>query len=251
MRKEKMRTTKALLIVTILGGLILSACGSKASEETPTPSLDQIMTSAAETFVVVQTQTALAAPPTSTPAPTLTLAPTNTLGAPPISTLPTSTTGGGAVNTCNKLVYIQDVTIPDNTPMTPGQTFTKTWRVQNSGTCAWAAGYKFVLIGGDAMGGTALTLAAAVNPGAQFEISVPMTAPAGKTGKVDGTWRMSDAAGVFFGDALTVVIVIGGATSTATASTTSPSTATITPTTGAPTETPTASATPSVTPTSP
>jgi hypothetical protein len=61
--------------------------------------------------------------------------------------------------------------------MDPGETFTKTWKVQNSGSCAWDAGFKFQLSGGDAMGATAVTLPAAVAAGATYDISVPMTAP--------------------------------------------------------------------------
>jgi hypothetical protein len=34
-----------------------------------------------------------------------------------------------------------DVTIPDDTEMLPGEEFTKTWRLQNAGTCAWTGDY--------------------------------------------------------------------------------------------------------------
>lgn len=215
-----MRTTKILVILTLLGGLLLSACGSSEAEETPTQSLEQLQTAAVETFEAIRTQTAQALPPTATPTITNTPLPTLTpLPALPLGTPPTNTpVGGGATNTCNRLLYVSDVTIPDNTVVTPGQSFTKTWRVQNTGTCAWAVGYKFSLVGGDAMSGQAVTLSTAVAPGTQFDISIAMTAPTGKTGATKGTWRMSDANGVYFGDALTVVVVIGG---TATPSATS------------------------------
>lgn len=208
-----MRHTKILVILTLLGGLLLSACGSSKAEETPTQSLEQMQTAAVETFAAIRTQTAQAVPATATPTITNTPLPTLTpLPALPLGTLTTNTPtiGGGSTNTCNRLLYVSDVTIPDNTVVTPGQTFTKTWRVQNTGTCAWAAGYKFSLIGGDALGGATLTLSTAVSPGAQFDISIAMTAPTAKTGALKGTWRMSDAAGAYFGDALTVVVVIGG-----------------------------------------
>ncbi len=64
------------------------------------------------------------------------------------------------------------------------------------------------------MGGQTVTLTASVAPGSSYDISVPMTAPS-KSGKLTGSWRMSDAAGVYFGDTLTVVVVIGGSTGTA------------------------------------
>jgi hypothetical protein len=209
-----MRKTQILVILTLLGGLLLTACGGNTPEGTPTLGLEQLQTAAVETFAAIRTQTAQAAPPTSTPTVTITPLPTFT----PFATLALGTgtprtntpVGGGSTNTCNKLLYVSDVTIPDNTVVTPGQTFTKTWRVQNTGTCAWAVGYKFSLIGGDAMGGATVTLSTAVSPGAQFDIAIAMTAPTAKTGTIKGTWRMSDTAGAYFGDALTVVVVIGG-----------------------------------------
>lgn len=211
-----MRIAKILLSLSLFGVLLLSACGGgNAAEETPTPSVDQIQTSAVQTLQVYQTQTALAVPTataTLTPTATSTTSPLPTL---PIGTLPTNTAPAVASTaSCNKLLYLQDVTIPDNTTMTPGESFTKTWRVQNTGSCTWAVGYKFVMVAGDAMSGQALTLSQTVAPGAQFDISVPMVAPT-KAGKFTGTWRMSDAAGTYFGDPLTVVIVVGGSTATA------------------------------------
>jgi hypothetical protein len=103
---------------------------------------------------------------------------------------------------------VSDVTIPDNTQMAPGKTFTKTWKVKNTGSCAWDAGFKFQNTGGEAMGATAFTLPAAVASGQTYDISVPMTAP-NKTGTLRGNWRMATAAGQVFGDEVFVVIVVG------------------------------------------
>jgi hypothetical protein len=115
--------------------------------------------------------------------------------------------------------------------MVPGQTFTKTWLVKNSGSCTWAVGFKFAFTSGEAMGGTTLVLDKAVSPGVEIELSIPMTAPTNKTGAVRGNWRMSTAAGAFFGDEEYVIIILGGATSTVTATaTTGTATATLTPT---------------------
>ena len=127
--------------------------------------------------------------------------------------------------------YVNDVTIPDNTPMTPGKTFTKTWKVKNSGTCAWEAGYKFAFTGGDAMSGVTYTLPQSVPANSQIDISVAMTAPS-KTGSIRGNWRMSTTAGQFFGDEVYLVILVGGGSNTSapTADTSTPeSTATETP----------------------
>lgn len=220
-RKENMQTKSLPLILILLTALTLSACGSSKAEETPTPGVEDLQTAAVETFQVIQTQTALAAPTMTPPAsptvtPTLSLLPTLPLSTQAVNTPVVATTAS-----CNKLLYVSDVTVPDNTAVTPGQTFTKTWRVQNSGSCAWAVGYKLSLIGGDAIGGQTVTLTTSVAAGSSYDISVPMTAPS-KAGKLTGSWRMSDAAGVYFGDTLTVVVVVGGSTATPTTPTAYP-----------------------------
>ena len=43
-------------------------------------------------------------------------------------------------------------TIPDGTIMQPGETFQKTWRLKNNGTCTWNSSYKIVYWSGDLMG---------------------------------------------------------------------------------------------------
>ncbi|MFH1523368.1 MAG: NBR1-Ig-like domain-containing protein [Chloroflexota bacterium] len=229
-----------LAVLVVLFTLVLNACGPSTPEPTPTLSMGEIQTLAVVTFSVGLTQTALALP-TETPTPTPTETPTAT--STPKTTL---TSGSGIVQTasCNGLTGVRDVTIPDNTPMTAGQTFTKTWLVKNTGTCTWDIGFKFAFTGGEAMSGVTLVLDKSVLPGAEIELSVPMTAPTGKTGSVRGNWRMSTANGVFFGDEQFVIIVLGGATGTVTATGT-PATATptgtldtATPTGTPPTETP-------------
>jgi len=205
---------RLLVTLSLLFAMALSACGASTPEPTPTLSVEQIQTAAVSTFAADLTQTAFYQPTatfTPSPMPTNTLSATFSAGTPAVPTVP------GVVTSCNNLVYVSDVTIPDNTVVRPGESFTKTWRVQNSGSCAWGAGYKFSLIGGDAMGAQALTLTQTVAPGATYELSVPMTAPSTGSGTLTGTWRMSDAAGAFFGDNLTVVVVLGSSvTSTAT-----------------------------------
>ena len=203
---------------------LLAACGPSDAELTPTVNPDAIRTQAVGTFASSLTQTALAIPTATL---TLTPAPTNALFA--VSTI--STTTSAAVTSCYKLLFVKDVTIPDNTVMAPGQTFTKKWQVQNSGGCAWAPGFKFSLFGGDAMNGQTLTLSQPVAVGSVTELSIDMAAPTGKTGTIQGTWRMADDKGVFFGDSLTVVISVGGsATSTVGTPATPAATSTSTPT---------------------
>lgn len=216
-----------LTCILLAGAFLLAACGGGEADSTPTVSPEEIQTQAIETFGAILTQTALAAP-TETPLPTLTASPTfaafstSTAGTLPVVSQPT--VAGTA--SCYQLRFVSDVSIPDNTQMTPGQSFTKTWKVLNAGSCAWEAGFKFALTGGDAMGSTTLTLSSSVAAGAQYDISVPMIAPS-TAGTVRGNWRMQTAGGQFFGDEVFVVIVVGGAAAT---NTSAPPTATTEPT---------------------
>ena len=222
-----MAGAQSLVIVSML--LLTSCGGGSLPEGTPTLSPDEIRTQAVGTFSAALTETAVAAP-SNTLVPTLTLIPTfpplaTSTGGTPIVGGPTVAPTAG----CYGLRFVSDVSVPDNTAMTPGQTFTKTWKVLNAGSCAWDAGFKFAFVGGEQMGGTTQTLSASVAASATFDISVPMTAP-NKTGTLRGNWRMQTAAGQFFGDEVYVQIVVGGAASSATSTTGTSATATATST---------------------
>jgi len=202
-------------IILVLGAVFLASCGAgNAPEATPTLGVSQIQTFAVSTFSSALTMTALVAPTntpavTQTPLATIPSLPTSTGGIPLTGTTPGAPLGGvAATASCYGLTFVSDVTIPDNTQMSPGKAFTKTWKVKNAGSCAWDAGFKFQNTGGEAMGATAFTLPAAVPAGQTYDISVPMTAP-NKTGTLRGNWRMANATGQAFGDEVFVVIVVG------------------------------------------
>jgi hypothetical protein len=92
-----------------------------------------------------------------------------------------------------------DITIPDDTPLNPGQTFTKTWKLVNAGTCTWTAAYSASFFYGDRMDAPdAVALQADVPPDHDVEISVEMTAPEAP-GTYQGNWKLSDPGGDLFG----------------------------------------------------
>ena len=232
----------ALLIVL---GLLGSACGSSEAEATPTVGVPAIQTAAVATFAGGLTQTALVAPTktatqSSTPPPTIsasTLANVTPFGAGVV---------GNPTAACYGMAYVADVTIPDSTAMTPGQAFTKTWKVRNSGTCAWDAGFKFAFTGGDNMNGAAYTLPQSVPANTEINLSIAMTAPTNKAGALRSNWRMSNAAGQFFGNEVYVLIQINGTGGAGPASNTpgAGSTSTTAPAGTATTAPPTATGTP-------
>lgn len=207
----KMKTT-ALMTVLMIAGLLISACGGSDPEATPTMAAQEIQTMAVATFSSGLTQTALAAP-TDTPTPTSTVTPLVIATLANVTPLGTSFVAPKPTAGCYSMSYVSDVSIPDNTPMTPGQAFTKTWKIKNSGTCAWDTGFNFAFTDGDAMSGATYTLPQSVPANTEIDVSVNMTAPS-TAGTIRGNWRMSTTTGQFFGDEVYVQIVVGGGTAT-------------------------------------
>lgn len=127
-------------------------------------------------------------PPTPTQAPTSTPTPTR----PPTST-PPPTRAATSTPTPTPLLprasYVADVSIPDGTVMTPGQSFTKTWRLTNSGAINWGAGTRLVFSRGTQMGGASPISVPNASPGETVDISVNMTAPS-SPGEYTGYWTL-------------------------------------------------------------
>lgn len=94
--------------------------------------------------------------------------------------------------------FIADTTIPDDTVISAGAPFTKTWNLLNSGTCTWE-NYSLVFAEGEQMAGSnTFPIFIVVPPGQTIDLSVFMTAP-----EVNGTyrsdWQLQNANGVIFG----------------------------------------------------
>ncbi len=204
------RIQLALMAALVVALILIGILGFRAANPPappplpPTVDVRAVETRAISTFTGGLTSTAQAIPTSTVTETSEATEATATVGTPP-------TAGPSPTPSCYRLKYVQDVTIPDATIMTPAQVFTKTWQVQNSGTCALRPGFQLILVGGLAMGGSPFVLSSAVNPGAKFDISIKMVAPTTQTGLLQGTWRMIDDNSNQFGDALTVVIVIGNA----------------------------------------
>ncbi len=105
----------------------------------------------------------------------------------------------------NNSAFVVDVTVPDGTVFQPGQPFNKIWRVRNTGTCAWGAGYTFAFASGTRMQTASVIGVPRTAPGATADLLIPMTAPT-TPGQFTGVWRMRNASGAGFGTVVTVVI---------------------------------------------
>jgi len=172
----------------------------------------------ADIFVVIDN----GRPPETTPrapgqVPTIEPGPTLPPGQPTLVPTPTLTTGETAVAEedfiaphCEyKSTYVADVTIPDFTVLEPGESFVKTWRIRNSGTCNWYRDVRLVFAGQDRLGAPAsVALPRDVVMGETVDISVTMTAPQ-TPGQYISIWQLQSPAQIGFGDQPYVQIVVG------------------------------------------
>ena len=199
---ESMKKILALFLLAVL----VSACAPATPVE-PTPDVNAIRTSAANTVVAEFTLTAAVLPPTSQPpteTPTEAVPPTET----PTAVLALDETQvalGTPAALCDDYDFnlsTLDVTIPDGTPMTPGQEFVKTWLIRNTGICTWDTGYTAIFSysspPNERMGAQPLPLATLVAPGQEVEVSVQFTAPT-TPGEYTGYWQMVNSSGIPFG----------------------------------------------------
>lgn len=95
--------------------------------------------------------------------------------------------------------FVKDVSIPDETRFDYGETFTKTWRLKNEGSCTWTADYDLYLISGYSLGGPGVkALQGDVSPGRTVDISVDLKAPT-SNGTYKGFWMLRNKDGGLFG----------------------------------------------------
>jgi hypothetical protein len=207
-KEKEMPKNARFVSILILLALGLTAC-NMPSDAADTESANAVLTAAAQTVEANLTQAAPAAPadqPTAAPVlPTNTTPPDVTLAV-PTNTLPVAT----ATQDCDKGDFVTDVTIPDGTVLDPDESFTKTWRLKNTGTCSWTPSYAIVFDSGDAMSGPATqALTGNVNPGQTVDISVNLKAPSAD-GTYRGYWKLRNAAGTLFATVYVDVKVSSG-----------------------------------------
>ena len=194
----------------ILCALSLTACGPSATAE-PTPDVAIVRTSAASTVEAKYTLTAAAFTPTPMPPATDTPEPEATPTETEDSAVVITNEEGTPVELCDSLGYdilTVDVNVPDNTIMSPGQDFIKTWLVKNTGACPWGAGYALVYAGyTDDMSGQFIAMTEVIQPGQEVEVSVQFKAP-DDSGEYLSAWTMQNPQGVTFPEVIFVKIIV-------------------------------------------
>jgi hypothetical protein len=170
------------LLAVLLAFLLFPAC---APTPPPTPFIPP--RAATATVALVQGQTPVI--PTFTPQPITTSSPTAT---------PPCTDG---------LAFVEDVTIPDGTVVSPGASVDKQWLVQNNGTCNWDSRYRLRFAGGLEMGAAGEQALFPARAGNQATIRIVFTAP-GEPGTYTTAWQAFNADGISFGDPVFMEIIV-------------------------------------------
>ena len=165
----------------------------------PQPTDEQPADPTAEPTAVDPQHTAVpptAIPPTAVqPTATQVVVPT----AVPATPVPTQIPPTATPIPCYQLSFVADVTIPDGTKIPTGNTFTKTWRIKNSGSCTWDDRFDIAFVKGTQMAAAAIyDLRTTVKPGETIDISIEMTAPTAN-GVYTSEWMLVNPNGVKFG----------------------------------------------------
>jgi hypothetical protein len=221
---KSMRTRYCLIIMAVIFAVIsLSGCGLMALQAPlVTEDVSSLHTAVAQTITVRLTQeafetlaaqvTQLVATASATPyeattesTPTMTAIPPTVEVPQPTATLlpPTATavppTATPTIVPCNLARFEADVSVPDYTPISPGASFTKIWRLRNTGSCTWTTNYAVVFVDGYAMTDKPVVkLPVSVRPGEWVDITVNLVAPT-NSGNYKGNWMLRNESNSLFG----------------------------------------------------
>ncbi|NLB70537.1 MAG: hypothetical protein GX797_00840 [Chloroflexi bacterium] len=223
---EKPNTKKHVLVLVgifLVTALVISACVMPGPVQPTVDPIEQAMQTlqaqATQDFystVVSQLTATSEVPPGTTPDPTNinqipgntqvpTVAITQIVSTPVPTQIPTAAFTPTQIpptptpRPCYQVTFVSDVTIPDGSKIVAGTSFTKTWRLKNSGTCKWDTGFDIVFVSGHQLGANAVyDFPKDVAPGETVDISINMVAPLAM-GKYESNWMLFSNNGIRFG----------------------------------------------------
>lgn len=151
------------------------------------------------------TATAYRAPTAAVPLTPLVALPPTQAPTPELVDFPTATPACS-----NNLSYIADLTIPDGTVVTAGETIDKRWQVKNTGTCNWDQSYRFRLTAGSDLGASNEQALFPARSGIEFPYRILFTAPQ-ESGTYRSAWQAIDPQGQSFGDPVFIEVIVQAA----------------------------------------
>ena len=184
-----MKKTTRLFNIMLIVTLFLGACNLPSNDQ----GLQSSSTSAAQTVEALLSATPLSPIVVMTPSFTP-MQPVPATITPMPQPVMTNTPLPTATSNCNVGQFVTDVTVPDGTIMTPGQAFTKKWRIKNIGSCTWT-GFSLVFDSGDSMNAPASQAVSTLAPGQEIDLEVALTAP-NPVGNYRGYFRINTNGGV-------------------------------------------------------
>ena len=127
------------------------------------------------------------------PSPTIAYTPT------PFSTPTTSCS--------NNLTFLEDITIPDGTTVSPGLEIDKRWLIRNSGSCNWNEEYRLQMIAGADFGITPEQSLYPARSNTDVIINLSFTAPE-ENGTYSSAWQAFSPQDEPFGDTFFIQIIV-------------------------------------------
>ncbi len=208
----------ALLVLILIGGGVflyttgkaeplLSALVTLASQiMTPTPGVNAPPTATLDAFAtqVAAAEAALAtrdahatyeATISFTPSPSPTSLPT-----------PDLTATAAAIRMYDLAVIVDNPVWPGI--LSPGQQFTKRWKVKNTGTSAWPRGVELVFVSGEELEVVEKMAVEIVPPGETTNIKITLQAPA-SYGAYTSVWQLQDIDGHPIGEDMEIALRVG------------------------------------------
>lgn len=171
----------SIAFLIFLISLFASGCGALSRDET----------------------TGIYLPPTPAGGVRLLPTPTPTSLPPQVTTLPPTPS-------CTyNLRYLEDLTIPDSSIVTPGERLDKRWSVENNGSCNWDEGYRLKLTAGPDLGASKEQALYPARSGTQATIRIVFTAPS-EPGTYRSAWQAYSPTGQAFGDPIFIEIQVRG-----------------------------------------
>jgi hypothetical protein len=211
-----LKTRRTIALIGVLLSLLgLAACIAATPTISPTADVNLLRTEVAATvFAQVAQDLALTPSATSSPAPTATVPPTPTptqapaeLSPEPVVTTATPSEATPEEGYGNKAEWVSQ-SVADKTTFAPGETFTMTWTLKNTGTTTWTPDYFFRFYSGDPFGQSReVLLGQEVLTGDTVDINLEMRTPATQ-GTYTSVWVMSTANRSNFKDPVYLEIVV-------------------------------------------
>ena len=117
----------------------------------------------------------------------------------PASPIPTGPVPSPTPACSDNLTFLADLTVPDGTVVSAGETIDKRWQVQNSGSCNWDSRYTIILVTGSEMGSASPQALYPALAGSEATVRILFTAPT-DPGIYRSAWQAVGPDGSAFGD---------------------------------------------------